>query len=175
MAALDAEERLLGPRVMDGFIPGEGAAFVLLTSSHIARAWQLDARVEVAGIGTALDGGHRYGTEPARGEGLSHAIEALTSSLSVRAPIQRIYAGLNGEHFFAKEWGVARIRHDRWFAPAAAIEHPADCYGDAGAATGALLLALAERALRRGSPGPSLVWASSDREPCACALVNTIP
>ncbi|HTV24728.1 MAG TPA: beta-ketoacyl synthase N-terminal-like domain-containing protein [Polyangiaceae bacterium] len=174
LGALDAAGRLLGPRVMDGFIPGEGAAFLLLTCSRVARSHHIDAKVEVVGVGTASDPGHLYGTEPARGEGLSEAIAALAQTLPSHAPIQHVYAGLNGENFGAKEWGVARIRHARRFAPGATIEHPADCHGDAGAATGALLMALAERALRRGQSGPMLVWSSSDHEPCACALLNTL-
>jgi 3-oxoacyl-[acyl-carrier-protein] synthase-1 len=52
------------------------------------------------------------------------------------------------------------------------IEHPADKYGDTGAATGAILTALAATALLDGSRnGPALVWAASDREPRACALL----
>ena len=31
LATLDQEQRILGPRVMDGFIPGEGAAFFVLS------------------------------------------------------------------------------------------------------------------------------------------------
>jgi 3-oxoacyl-[acyl-carrier-protein] synthase-1 len=53
------------------------------------------------------------------------------------------------------------------------IEHPADKYGDAGAATGAILLALAAKSLSIGArQGPALVWAASDREPRACAIVS---
>ena len=53
------------------------------------------------------------------------------------------------------------------------IEHPADKFGDAGAAMGAILVALAAQSLRTGTrPGPALVWAASDREPRACAVVS---
>ena len=172
LGQLDAEQRLLGPRVMDGFVPGEGAAFALLTTRRVARRYQLDATIGVSGVAVATDPGHRYGTEPARGEGLSDALESLTRRAP--PPIRRVYAGLNGESFGAKEWGVARIRHAVHFAQDAAIEHPADCYGDLGAATGPVLLALAEKALRRGNAGPVLVWASSDREERACALLHTV-
>lgn len=172
LAALDAEFRLLGGPVMDGFIPGEGAAFLLLTTAEIADRHRLDAAVGIAGTGTAVHSGHRYASEPARGEGLSSALEALASAQPLREPINQVFAGLNGENFGAKEWGVARIRYSSCFAPSASMEHPADCYGDPGAAAGALLLGLAERSIRRRGRGPVLVWASSDGEARACAALS---
>jgi 3-oxoacyl-[acyl-carrier-protein] synthase-1 len=83
------------------------------------------------------------------------------------------FAGFNGESFDSKLWGVARLRHTDFFAPTMAIEHPADKFGDAGAATGAILAALAAMSLTTGTrKGPALVWAASDREPCACAVIS---
>lgn len=174
LAELDAEQRILGQRVMDGFIPGEAAAFTLLTTAQSARQRSLEAPVSVLGVGSALDPGHLYATEPARGEGLSDAMEALMAKCGPPPrPIRNTYAGLNGESFGAKEWGVARLRHTDAFAPDARIVHPADSYGDVGAATGALLLGLADASLRRDDrQGPVLVCSSSDREPCACTLLT---
>ena len=83
------------------------------------------------------------------------------------------FAGFNGENFEAKLWGVARLRHTDFFSPAMEIDHPADKFGDTGAATGAILTALAAEALSKGTrEGPALVWAASDREPRACAMVS---
>jgi 3-oxoacyl-[acyl-carrier-protein] synthase-1 len=132
--------------------------------------------VAVLGVATATDPGHRYGSEPARGDGLAAAMEQLFASLTTEpAPIQTVLAGFNGENFQAKEWGVARLRHTDRFAPASRIDHPADCFGDAGAALGALLLALGHAALIRGNRnGPALVFASSDREQRACALLDLV-
>lgn len=166
LAALDKEERLLVEGRMNGFIPGEGAAFVFLTN---AAASEGERAVFVRGVGTALDRGHRYSAEPDLGVGLADAIEALRSTISVSMPAEVIFAGLNGEAEQAKEWGVAQIRHRDILSPEATLEHPADCYGDLGAATGPVLLALANVALTNGHrEGPAFVWASSDREPCGC-------
>lgn len=185
LAELDLEERILGPRVMDGFIPGEGAAFILL-SVHRPSAAPLSnphdrSDVAILGTGTASDPGHRYSQQPALGEGISNAIEQLLSTPQLNlapASILDVYAGLNGESFQGKEWGVARLRHAPLFAPNSRTHHPADCYGDCGAATGALLLALAHRNLIRnaahGSSGAALVWASSDREERGCAVVGSL-
>jgi 3-oxoacyl-[acyl-carrier-protein] synthase-1 len=169
LASLDAERRLLVPGAMDGFIPGEGAAFCVLSAADATATGIL-----VNAAASISDPGHRYGTEPARGEGLSNAIEQLRGQLEQPVPpVGVTFAGFNGESFDAKLWGVARLRHNDFFAPTMPIEHPADKYGDAGAATGAILTALAATALADGSrAGPALVWAASDRERRACALLS---
>lgn len=178
LADLDAERRLLGQRVMDGFIPGEGAAFFALSRSLEGREPGVGGRgsgaVTVLGAASFNDPGHRYGDAPARGEGLSHAIESLRGRLNGSIPpIATTFAGFNGESFESKLWGVAQIRHRDMFAPGTTIEHPADKFGDTGATAGAILVALAAKALATGTrSGPALVWSASDREPRACAVVS---
>jgi 3-oxoacyl-[acyl-carrier-protein] synthase-1 len=172
LAMLDQEQRILGPRVMDGFIPGEGAAFFVLSGHATGNG----ARVVVNGVASAMDEGHRYGTAPAKGEGLDVALKQLRQRTGqLPGPIGTTFAGFNGESFDAKLWGVARLRHNDLFSPTMVIEHPADKYGDAGAATGAILVALAAKSLTAGArQGPALVWAASDREPRACAVVSVV-
>ena len=167
---LDLEQRILGPRVMDGFIPGEGAAFFTLRSEEPSGTTTV---VKVRGAASAQDPGHRYGTDPALGQGLSEAIENLRATLRDKNQVRSTFASLNGENSEAKLWGVARLRHSDFFAPEAIMQHPADCIGDTGAASGAILTALAAHALVRGErEGPALVWAASDRELRACALLS---
>ena len=174
LAELDAEERLLGERRMNGFIPGEGAAFVVLTNN---RANDGLPSTLIAGLGTAMDEGHRYSDKPDKGEGLANAIEAMRATMATpRAPAEVIFAGLNGEGENGKEWGVAQLRHRDLLSPEAMLEHPADRFGDVGAAAGAMLMALADTALLQGHrEGPALVWASSDREPVGCAWLDLTP
>ena len=101
-------------------------------------------RVVVNGAASAMDAGHRYGDAPARGEGLAAALEQVRQRIgNPPAPIATTFAGFNGESFDAKLWGVARLRHNDFFSPDMVIEHPADKFGDAGAAMGAILIALA--------------------------------
>jgi 3-oxoacyl-[acyl-carrier-protein] synthase I len=174
---LDLEGRIHGERVIHGFIPGEGAAFLLLTSARRERGGSSQApTVTMLGVGTAQDPGHRYSDKPALGEGLSRALEKMLAAIPrPPAPIANTFAGFNGEMFGSKEWGVANMRHLDLFSPETQIAHPADCFGDTGAATGALLLVLAYTALARGDrAGPILVFASSDREDRACALLNLL-
>jgi 3-oxoacyl-[acyl-carrier-protein] synthase I len=169
LAALDAQDRVLGKHVMDGFIPGEGAAFLVLAAKPgAARA------IQVRGAASVRDPGHREGTEPARGEGLSQALDKLRANVgALPAPVGVTFAGFNGESFEAKLWGVAALRHKDLFDPQMQIQHPADCFGDTGAACGTLLTALCANALLRGDrSGPALVWAASDHEPRSCALLE---
>ena len=171
LARLSEERRILGPNSMDGFLPGEGAAFLILRGTPRAAD---TASVALCGAASVADPGHRYGTEPARGEGLSDAIEAMRREYGdPRQPIATTFAGINGESFDAKLWGVANVRHSTVFAPALNVEHPADCIGDTGAACGAILASLAVHTLAKSQrPGPALVWAASDRETRACALFD---
>ncbi len=166
LSTLDREGRVLGPTVMDGFIPGEGAAFMVLAASGNG--------VVVNGVASFNDPGHRTGSAPARGEGLAEAVNLLRGQLQGSPPpVGVTFAGFNGESFDAKLWGVTQLRHRDFFASTMAMEHPADKYGDAGAATGAILTALAATAIADGSRnGPAFVWAASDHEPRACALLS---
>jgi 3-oxoacyl-[acyl-carrier-protein] synthase-1 len=171
LGELSSEGRILGSRVMDGFIPGEGAAFLLLARPGTSS--QKHPSIAITGVGVAQDPGHRYSNQPARGEGLSMAIERMTGPMGQPPAARTTFAGFNGENFGAKEWGVARIRHGELFAPDMKLEHPADCFGDAGAAMGALLLAVAHASLISNHRAfPAFVWASSDREDCACAYLD---
>ncbi|MCG5052057.1 MAG: hypothetical protein KA712_03765 [Myxococcales bacterium] len=172
LARLDAEGRLLGPHTMDGFIPGEGAAVLLLAKVPPAAGV---AACRLSGVATAFDAGHRYAEAPALGEGLAAALESLRAAgRGPQGPAEVVFAGLTGESFGAKTWGVAQLRHRDLISPEALLEHPAEGFGDVGAAMGPLLLALADASLVLGHrDGPALVWANADRGPCGCAFIET--
>ncbi len=171
---LDREGRILGSMVMDGFIPGEGAGFLVLNGAAVEARANADAAVIVHGAATVIDPGHRYGSAPALGEGLAQALDKLRSAPAVPdVRVSSTFAGFNGENFEAKLWGVARLRHTDFFAPSMVLQHPADCIGDTGAATGAILAALASFALAESQrEGPSLIWAASDHELRGCTLLS---
>lgn len=167
LAVLDAERRLLADDVRDGFTPGEAAAFI-----RLGRRPPAHRATVVRAVGTAEDAGHRYSEQPAHGEGLSAALERMQWRKARLPPVRTCFAGLNGESFGAKAWGVAHMRHHALFAPELAFEHPADLYGDVGAATAPLLLALADEVLlHEHKPGPALIWAASDHAPTGAAYL----
>lgn len=173
LATLVEEQRIRADGIFDGFTPGEGAAFLLLMRLESANREGREVIACIEGAATADEPGHRYSEEPYRGEGLDQAFRQVFAGVTARDPVQTVYAGLNGENFSSKEWGIAHIRH-RWrFAENVRIEHPADCIGDTGAALGPMMLALGALGMqRRYRRSPCLVWCSSDKAERASALLQ---
>ena len=173
LGTLDMEGRILAKGVMDGFVPGEGAAFLLLTAPNKSTSDQGQIS-RIAGAATGVEKGHRYSEEPYRGDGLASTIQDLFAAIpSMKDNVQTVLVGFNGENFWAKEWGVAYLRSKERFHENVRIEHPADCFGDAGAAMGPLLLGLGAVGMQKGYvEGPCLVWCSSDREERGAALIH---
>lgn len=164
LGTLDMEKRVKSSAHLDGFIPGEGAGFVLLTTSEAARQAGLTALVKISPVSQAVETGHLYSKEPYRGDGLAMAVEKLASSGAAGAPIAEVYSSMNGESHWGKEWGVSFIRNKAAFLPDHEIQHPADCLGDTGAAAGPIMLGLAAHGIRNGyRRAPCLVYCSSDR------------
>ncbi|MGK3992643.1 hypothetical protein [Sorangium sp. So ce1024] len=171
LGTLDREERIRADGVPDGFIPGEGAAFLLLTSPGIGTRTGLAPLARLEGAAFADEPGHRYSEEIYRGDGLDLAFRRLFAAMPVT--VQTVYAGFNGENFNAKEWGVSYMRHRERFAEDFAIEHPADCLGDTGAALGPMLMALASIGMKKGyRRSPCLAWCSSDQAERGAAIVS---
>jgi 3-oxoacyl-[acyl-carrier-protein] synthase-1 len=162
LAALDAEDRILANGVMDGFAPGEGAAFLLLCSDRARDSMQIQPRVKVLEPGIAMEKGHRYSESPYTGDGLAQAVTSALQALN-NEPVASIISSMNGENFGAKEWGVAYLRNSAAFEAGSSMEHPAECFGDTGAAVAPILAGLVavglERAYRRG---PVLICCSSE-------------
>jgi 3-oxoacyl-[acyl-carrier-protein] synthase-1 len=171
LATLDQEDRVLAEGVMDGFCPGEGAAFLLLA----AEPAKVGVGAPVAYVhppGLAQESGHRYSVEPYKGDGLAQAVAAALEAAKTE-PVQTVFSSMNGENFCAKEWGVAFMRNKAGFAEPHRFEHPADGFGDSGAATAPILLGLAALGVNRGYlPAPCLVYASSDASPRGAACVT---
>jgi 3-oxoacyl-[acyl-carrier-protein] synthase-1 len=159
LGTLDMEQRVKSGSNMDGFIPGEGAAFVLLASPAAG-----PGLARISAVSSGEEAGHLYSKEPYKGEGLALTVQQLVDSGAFAGPIQEVYSSMNGENHWAKEWGVTRIRGNGTFATEHGMHHPASSCGDTGAASGPLMVGLASLGLRQGyRRGPVLVYASSDR------------
>lgn len=171
---LEEGGRLLTPVNRDGFAPGEGAGFVLLTTDP-ARAKARDGyAVVLCQPASGEEVGHLHSAEPYRAEGLDRVFKQVLQGYAGDR-IETIYASLNGEHYFAKEYGVAFVRNSMHFHDQVKLQHPADCLGDLGAATGAILLALAAADLwKRRGVGASLVYSASDGPMRAAVLVKKV-
>jgi 3-oxoacyl-[acyl-carrier-protein] synthase-1 len=162
LSTLDGEDRVLANGVMDGFAPGEGAAFLLLCSDQARESLQQKPVVKIHPPGYAREQGHRYSEEPYTGDGLAEAVTAALEALN-NGPVPTILSSMNGENFGAKEWGVAYTRNSSAFDPQLRFEHPAECYGDTGAAAMPILAGLATVGLTKGYyNGPVMVCCSSE-------------
>lgn len=153
LMSLEQEERVLASNVIDGFAPAEAATFFILRknatkSLGVIQSW-----------GAGIESGHRYSDDPYTGTGLATAVKNACAEVELGG-IGSIYANLNGEGYFSKEWGVAQIRNAKYFNGNTDIHHPADCFGDVGAAWGGVMLALA--LTTNTGPLKSLICCSSE-------------
>ena len=146
----------------DTFAPGEGAAFLLLTNNPTLAMNEKGHRITLSAPGFGQEPGHIYSDQPYQGAGLDAAVKAALSVLPEQQHISTVFSSMNGEHYWAKEFGVAMTRSSERFHNLK-HEHPADCYGDIGAASGGALIAFAAlHSLTRSTPTNCLVCTSSD-------------
>jgi 3-oxoacyl-[acyl-carrier-protein] synthase-1 len=172
LGTLDQEDRVLAEGVVDGFCPGEGAAFLVLAAEP-AKAGGGSALAYVHPPGLAQENGHRYSDQPYKGEGLALAVAAALDAAKTD-PIRSVLSCMNGENYFAKEWGVALMGNRAGIAEPHRFDHPADCFGDPGAGTAPILLALASLGVNRGYlPAPCLVYSCSDMSARGAACITT--
>ncbi|WP_133511279.1 beta-ketoacyl synthase N-terminal-like domain-containing protein [Candidatus Thiosymbion oneisti] len=174
---LDRVGRLKSDINLDGFIPGEGAGFLLLSTERTAAKLGLTTLGVIAATARGFEHGHLHSETPYRGEGLSETWQALLGNLAGQREhkIATLYSSMNGESYWAKELGVCTIRHQDSLVEAPFISHPADCFGDLGAAFGPVMISLAATGLQRGyRRGPVLVYCSSDHGHRAAAILHKI-
>jgi 3-oxoacyl-[acyl-carrier-protein] synthase-1 len=167
--SLDKRDRLLCGPATDGFIPGEAAVFLLLSRVKNEKDSEAVCFYEA---GSGFEKGHLYSDEVYTGDGLSEACSMAINNTDV-TKIKSVYASLNGESHFAKEYGVAMTRNSGVLAENVKTFHPADCVGDLGAATGLVYAGIiasniqADRALM-----PALICCSSDKGQRTAVVVH---
>lgn len=163
LALLDEDGRIKSgrPGAGDSFVPGDGAGFLLLTAEP-AHGGEWCYRLTPPGLAT--EAGHLYSSEPYLANGLDAAVKQALLAVAEELPITQLFSSMNGEHYWVKEIGVAMTRSSERLKNAT-HQHPADCYGDVGAATGAALIALAYCDHQKQKiPRATLITTSSDNE-----------
>lgn len=164
--------RLSIPGNMDGFVPGEGAAFILVTRSKENALEINNHKAYIVPSSLGEEPGHIYSEESYLGEGLSATVTELLQEFS-GPNIRNIYSTMNGESFWSKELGVMLTRNNSRIEKTYDIEHPAECFGDMGAASAAALIGLAAMQLMNNNAYTShLVCASSDHQYRAAAALS---
>ncbi len=161
---LDDDERLLAPNRKDGFAPGEGAGFLLLTSNRKKAINYKSNIIALLPPGSSKENGHLYSTKTYKGDGLDKAFKLALLGCK-ESSVNSIFSSMNGENHWAKEYGVATMRNKKILADNFVTEHPADCYGDLGVASGSVLVAMSVLSLfKKQNDVSQLVYSSSDSE-----------
>lgn len=172
---LDDEGQLMSGENRSGFPPGEGAGFCLLASRDAVRRNRLAVLAEVVGVATTIEKNRIKTDTICIGEGLSSAFSAITGRLKLpNEKINSMYCDLNGERYRTEEFVFTALRQQAAFVNVHDTTHPADCWGDIGAASGPLFACLAVESGRRGyANGPrSFMWTSSEGGQRSAALLN---
>jgi 3-oxoacyl-[acyl-carrier-protein] synthase I len=154
-----------------GFIPGEGAGFVLLASQSAAMQMGLDSMLSLRAAASTHESNLIKTEDPCIGEGMCKLVRMLASTLPVGERFDEIYIDINGEPYRSDEFGFATVRTNVHFADTSGFMAPADCWGDVGAASGPLYLILAEASARRGyARGRNVVVLTSSEAGQRCGV-----
>jgi len=163
---LAEHERLDQSGPTPGLAPGEGAVFLVLERGPDRPALGL-----VRDAAVADEAAHLYAGLPATGRALAALAQALAGTT---APW--LIADCNGEPFRSAEWGHALVRAPALREGLEAATYPALSFGDTGAASGALGLAVALRAFARGyAPAPAALVLSAEATARRSAVLVSAP
>lgn len=156
-----------------GFIPGEAAGALLLSTEQFAQKIGAESFGEVVSVGIGRETKLIKTDEVCIGEGLTQAFRAALNGMASGEQIHNIFCDLNGETYRAEEYGFTTLRTKEHFRAATDFIAPADCWGDVGAAGALLHSALAVICHRkRYGKGPlSMVWASSQTGERGAAII----
>jgi len=147
LADFEERDRLQTSINSNGFIPGEGAAAILVSLPLRHEEPQLLCR----GLGFAVEAATIESELPLRGEGLSQAIKAaLTEANCAMHDLDYRITDIAGEQYYFKEASLALSRTLRQRKEEFDIWHPADCIGEVGAAIGPVMLTVLLAACRKG-------------------------
>lgn len=162
LSALDRDFRVLHSGASDAFALGEAASCILLTTRRGLDSLGIQRKIRLTAPSIAYEKGHLYSENP----NLGHALdEAAKSTLNQLGSVSCFYTTLNGENFFSKELGVMRVRNNQFFLDSAEMLHPADCFGDIGAASAVSMVCIAGYNLSTGNHhGNVLICCASDGE-----------
>lgn len=175
---LDAQERLKRDGQPHGLIPGEGAGFLLVCREDFMARHRWVPLAGIQRVAQTLEPRLWYQGDATHGEALTDAFwQVLRPSDGAPLRADVTWCDFNGEPWRSEEWSFAYLRTGKYHGEPLDLRHPADCWGDLGAASAPLLVGLAASELARGREGhqTALVWCASDVQPWrAACLLNRI-
>lgn len=168
---LDKIERIKSKKSPNGLIPGESAVAIFVETEAHALARNAVVKATVSAIAGAVEQNTSTSDKPSSGLGLSNAVRQACQQAGELKP-QWLACDLNGETYRAYEWGMTQVKANDVLSGLSAVWHPADCFGDVGAATGGLLIALVVKAFEAGyAPAKDCLILCSDDEGKRAAMV----
>lgn len=149
----ERNDRLLSERNSNGFIPGEGACALLMSKPRGG------ADLLCTGVGFGSEPAHIESEAPQRAEGLTTAIRsALRDAGCEMHDLDYRITDVSGEQYYFKEAALALARTLRKVKESFDLWHPAEFTGEAGALSGASLVAVASMAFKKGyAPGQGVL------------------
>jgi 3-oxoacyl-[acyl-carrier-protein] synthase-1 len=177
--ALESAGRLYRDDHLDALIPGEAAAFALLTRGELARRHGLRACAQLHSFATAFEKATPANDESAfEATGLTVAVKkAGAPLLEARLRAGWILTDFTFELFRIYEWQSVSIRARQILGEPHHLDSPAQRIGHLGAAAMPLHMALAYEAWRRGyAPhAVALSLAGSDGGERAALVMSELP
>jgi 3-oxoacyl-[acyl-carrier-protein] synthase-1 len=159
-----------------GFIPGEAAGALLITTEALARRIGVEPYGDIVSVAIGRETKLIKTETVCIGEGLTQAFRSALQALAPGEQIHNVFCDLNGETYRADEYGFTALRTKERFRAATDFIAHADCWGDIGAAGASLHIALAVICYRkRYGKGPlSMVWASSESGERGAAVIRAL-
>lgn len=162
LTALAGQRRILAEGV-DGLLPGEGAAFLLLRRADSPEA---SAGMALEGPVHAQEARNFLSGEPNLAEGLTQAFRQLRGCVSEEIPrVASVLSCQTGEGFWSREFGAAYLRQAKFMPEPLRLDWMAQYLGDTGAASVPLAIGLTQHRLARAPSGRAerhLIYACSD-------------
>jgi 3-oxoacyl-[acyl-carrier-protein] synthase-1 len=174
LESLDENDELHSANNPWGIIPGEAAAFCIVTTERFAFSHAIEVLARVESADCAYEEQGRSGAV-CLGEGLTAVFRSVLAAIPETEKVGGVICDMNGEPSRTDEYGFTIARLSNHFKDASDVVTPADCWGDVGAASGLLFLGLAIVAARKHyAKGPrTLLWSSSKTGERAAALICT--
>jgi len=173
---LDEKDQIHSTDNSWGFVPGEAAGACLLVSQRDCSQVSEEMVGKILGFGEGNEEHSMFKKSVCVGRGLSTAFDGALAHLPMNTMVNEIICDMNGEPFRGNEFGFTMVRHSKSFHEDCDFLTPADCWGDVGAASGPLhiALALASGNAEYSEKSKTLIWASSEAGCRAAALIESI-
>lgn len=148
---LQASYRISGPKSTQGLIPGEGAAFVLVSAGKKLSP----SGFRIFGVGISMESDTVLGPKFSQGRGLERALKgAINDSNIPESEISFRISSMNGERYYAWESLLAECRFYRTRRERLPCWYTGASVGDLGAAAGPLSIIVCAIGIRKGyAPG----------------------